>query len=291
MNQLSHFDKKLLIDRNNPDISISHQAELLSLSRSSLYYKPQPQVSEYDKMVMDEIDKIYTRFPSYGKRRMSNQLKRNGFDIGVKKARKLMLIMGLEAIYPKPNTSKSHPEHYKFPYLLRNKVITKPNEVWATDITYIRTAYGWLYLVAIIDWYSRYVLAHRTSITLEADFCIEALLEALKCGCPDYFNSDQGVQFTSNDFINILQSNNINISMDGRGRCFDNIFTERLWRSLKYEEVYVKDYQSVLEAKNNINEYFQLYNQERLHQSLNYHTPAEIYFSKKQILNCPLVIS
>jgi len=270
--------RKRLIEKGNSQITTTKQSELLNIGRSTVYYTPYQ--NPQDKVIMDEIDKIYTEFPYYGKRKMSKELKRRGFLVGVKKARTLMKLMGLEAIYPKPKTSISHPEHKKFPYLLRGMKFERPNQVWATDITYIRMKQGWIYLVAIIDWYSRFVIAWDISITLEADFCISTLQKAIdQFGTPEIFNSDQGVQFTCNDFIALLEQNNILISMDGRGRCFDNIFTERFWRSLKQEEVYLKDYLSVTEAKKNIAEYIDRFNYKRLHQSLNYQTPAEFYLN------------
>ena len=249
------------------------------MSRSSIYYRPI--VPREDIVMMHLIDEIFTKCPFYGKRRICAELHRRGIDIGIKKTRSLMSTMGLEAIYAKPRTSQSHPGHHKYPYLLRGISITRPNMVWATDITYIRMPNGWIYLTAIMDWFSRFIIAWELSITLEADFCIAALENGLRrYDQPDIFNSDQGVQFTSQDFTAILHSHDIRISMDGRGRCFDNIFTERLWRSIKYEEVYLKEYVSVQDAMTNLGEYINFYNNERLHQSLNYQTPAEVYFQK-----------
>ena len=264
---------------DHPKIPLTRQANLLGMSRSSIYY--QPIVNERDVVIMNLIDEIFTRHPFYGKRRMCVELNRREMDIGIKKTRSLMQIMGLEAIYAKPNTSRSHPEHRKYPYLLRGLNIAKPNMVWGTDITYIRMLNGWTYLTAIMDWFSRFIIAWELSITLEADFCTKALQNGLaRYPQPDIFNSDQGVQFTSQEFTAILLSNNIRISMDGRGRCFDNIFTERLWRSIKYEEVYLKEYETVQDAIANIGAYINFYNNERPHQSLNYQTPAEVYFQK-----------
>lgn len=249
------------------------------MSRSSIYYRPI--VHWEDIVIMHLIDEIFTKHPFYGKRKICAELNRREIDVGIKKTRSLMRIMGLEAIYAKPRTSQSHPEHHKYPYLLRGISITKPNMVWATDITYIRMPNGWIYLTAIMDWFSRFIIAWEISITLEADFCITALQNGLRrYDQPDIFNSDQGVQFTSQDFVSILHNHNIRISMDGRGRCFDNIFTERLWRSIKYEEVYLKEYVSVQDAMTNLGEYINFYNNERVHQSLNYRTPAEVYFQK-----------
>lgn len=227
---------------------------------------------------MHEIDKIFTAHPFYGKRRISVTLKQMGYDIGLKHTRTLMRKMGLEAIYPKKKTSVSNIAHKVYPYLLRNVEILRPNQVWATDITYIRLLQGFVYLVAIIDWFSRYVLSWKLSITIEKEFCMEALEEALKVDLPEIFNSDQGSQFTSPEFTGKLGEKQIQISMDGKGRCMDNIFTERLWRSVKYEEVYIKNYSTPLEAHQGLKEYFNFYNNVRPHQSLNYKTPAQIYF-------------
>jgi putative transposase len=249
------------------------------MARSTAYYLPQ--VNLEDLKIMNLIDEIYTEFPYYGKRRMAAELQRRGCSVGKCKARTLMREMGLEAIYPKPNTSKSHPEHRIFPYLLRNLDIIRPNQVWGTDITYIRLPGGWAYLVAFLDWYSRYVVSWQLSNTMESDFCVEALERGLRKATPEISNSDQGSQFTSNAFIDVLRGAEIEISMDGRGRCMDNIFTERLWRSLKYEEVYLKEYRDLSEAHKGISEYFHRYNHRRLHQSLDYQTPAEIYFQTK----------
>lgn len=227
---------------------------------------------------MNEIDRIFTARPFYGKRRMQVKLNQAGYGIGVKHTRALMIKMGLEAIYPKKNTSMTDRSHKVYPYLLRDVVILRPNHVWSTDITYIRLRGGFVYLVAIIDWYSRYVISWKVSVTMEKDFCIESLREALAVGFPEIFNSDQGSQFTSTEFTGILEEHGIRISMDGKGRCLDNIFVERLWRSVKYEEVYLKNYANPLEAIEGLKEYFHFYNHLRPHQSLDYKTPAEIYF-------------
>jgi putative transposase len=231
---------------------------------------------------MNAIDKIYTEFPSFGHRKIRKMLEtEHDIIIGKKRTLSLMNKMGLQVIYPRqnPNTSQAALLHKKFPYLLKNLTITKPNQVWGTDITYIRLASGFIYLVAIIDWYSRYVISWRLSLTLENTFCVEALKEALKTGKPAIHNSDQGKQFTSNDYIATLKApQDIQISMDGRGRCFDNIFTERLWRSVKQEDIYIKDYQTLEETQAGLITYFSNYNTRRPHQSLNEKTPAEIYF-------------
>jgi putative transposase len=211
---------------------------------------------------------------------MTAILRREGHEVNRKRIQRLMRLMGLEAIYPKPNLSKGQPENKIYPYLLRDVKISRSNQVWGTDITYIRLSKGWAYLVAIMDWFSRYVLSWKLSISLEGGFCIEALEKALVIGNPEIFNSDQGSQFTSLGFVYKLEQNNIQISMDGKGRAIDNIFTERLWRSLKYEEVYIRDYQNVREAREGISKYMNFYNHERPHQSLGYKTPAEVYFGR-----------
>lgn len=207
------------------------------------------------------------------------ELRKKGFWIGIKKVRRLMKKLGLISIYRKPNTSQPHPFHRKYPYLLKGVKIDRSNQVWGTDITFIRMQQGWVYLIAILDWYSRYVLGFGISITMEKEFCIETLEETLKKAKPEIFNSDQGSQFTSHEFTEKLEEQGIKISMDGRGRCLDNIFTERLWRTVKYEEVYLKSYATVQEAREELRAYFDFYNNRRPHQSLNYKTPAEIYFN------------
>jgi len=274
---LSHKERLLLVNKTDKEISISRQAELLGVSRSSIYYEPV--IDSYNLVLMRLIDEQYIKTPFYGSRKMTALLKRNGHQINRKRVQGLMQQMGLEAIYPKPNLSKPNSCHKIYPYLLRGVKIDGPNQVWATDITYIRLHHGWLYLVAIMDWFSRYVVSWQTSTSLEVDFCLSALDKALELGCPEIFNTDQGSQFTSLSFTQMLIDKSIKISMDGRGRFHDNIFTERLWRSLKYEEVYLKDYQSVQEAKQGIGNYLTFYNHERLHQSLNYLTPAEVHFN------------
>ncbi len=224
------------------------------------------------------LDEQYTKTPFYGSRKMVAFLNRDGHCVNRKRVQRLMRQMGIEAIYPKRNLSKTNPEHRIYPYLLRGLKIDKPNQVWSADITYIRLHQGWIYLVAIMDWFSRYVLSWEVSTSLETDFCLTALDKALSTGYPEIFNTDQGSQFTSNLFTEKLKDQSILISMDGRGRAFDNIFIERLWRSLKYEEVYLRDYQSVSEGKHFLKEYMVFYNHERLHQSLDYQTPAEVHF-------------
>lgn len=227
---------------------------------------------------MKEIDKLYTAHPDYGKRRMSIMLKKIGINVGVELARTLMKRMGLEAIGPKPNLSKPHPAHKKYPYGLRGVVIEKPNQVWSTDITYIPMKNGFLYLTAVIDWYSRYILSWKLSNSLDGLFCREVVLEALeRFGTPEWFNTDQGSQYTCLEFIKILEDAMIQISMDGRGRALDNVWIERFWRTVKYEEIYPRDYVDGLEAHQKLGVYFPYYNEERPHSSLSYETPAQVY--------------
>ncbi len=228
---------------------------------------------------MNRIDKIYTNKPYYGYRKITAKLKREQTNVNHKRILNLMQLMGIQAIYPKKDTSKANQQHTKYPYLLKGLRIFKSNQVWGTDITYVRTNDIWFYLVAIIDWFSRYVISWKLSNNLKTDFCQNNLAEALKIAEPVIHNSDQGSQFTSKDYIDILKQKSIQISMDGRGRCFDNIFTERLWRTVKYEEIYLKEYTNFHEAENSLKTYFNEYNTERLHQSLNYQTPAEVYFN------------
>jgi putative transposase len=252
----------------------------LGIQRSGYYYKPAPE-NEYNKALMREIDKIYTSHPYYGSRRITKTLRRMSEwrDVNRKRVSRLMSLMGISAIYPKPRTSGSNKEHKKYPYLLKGVGIERPNQVWCTDITYIPTAKGYVYLVAIMDWHSRYVLSWEVSNSMESSFCVRALERAIqRYGSPEIFNSDQGVQFTDRRFVGVLEGKGIRVSMDGRGRCMDNIFIERLWRSVKYEEVYLKSYETLLDARAGLNEYFEFYNNSRLHQSLGYKTPAEIYF-------------
>lgn len=257
-------------------LSVQRQCELLGLARSSWYYKPVPEDPE-DLRLMRLIDEQYTRTPFYGVRRMVIWLREHGKQVNPKRVRRLMRKMGLEAVYPKPHLSQANAQHKKYPYLLRGLEITRPNQVWGADITYIRLTEGFVYLVAILDWFSRYVVSWGVSVTLDTDFCLEALERALRVGRPEIFNSDQGVQFTCTDFTGRLEAEAIQISMDGRGRAMDNVFTERLWWSVKYEEVYLKEYGTVPVAVRGLGGYFGFYNEERPHQSLGYKTPAEVY--------------
>jgi putative transposase len=231
---------------------------------------------------MNKIDEIYTEMPYYGYRRMTAELQRTGNQINHKRVLSLMHQMGIEAIYPHKNLSKNETEHPRFPYLLKDLIVDHPNHVWGTDITYIRMSQGFIYLVAFMDWYSRYVLSWKLSTTLDTAFVLEAASEALSIATPDIENTDQGVQFTSQDYLNIWDPAKTQRSMDGKGRYSDNIFTERLWRSVKYEEVYLKNYSSVLDARDGINNYLNTYNYRRLHQSLGYKTPAEIYYGERR---------
>lgn len=225
---------------------------------------------------MRRVDELYTTWPFYGSRKIAQELRKEGRNVNRKHVQRIMHHLGLASNQPGPNTSKPHPEHIKFPYLLRGLLLLGPLEVWSTDITYIRLPSGFVYLVAVIDWFSRLVLSHRLSNSLEASFCLEAFEEAIECyGRPKIFNTDQGVQFTSQEFVSAVLGKSIQFSMDGRGRALDNIFVERLWRSVKYENVYLQDYQSVLEARRGLGDYFRFYNTRRPHQSLGYKTPYE----------------
>jgi len=266
-----------MIELGHADLSIVRQCELLGISRSGFYYEPAGPNSE-DLELMRLLDEQYTRVPFYGVRKMTRWLHNLGYTADVKRVRRLLRSMDLVAIYAKPRLSIGGPQHRKFPYLLHGVPINRINQVWSTDITYIRLRQGFVYLVAILDWHSRYVLAWRLSNTLDAAFCIEALKDALRRGCPDIFNMDQGVQFTCEAYLSVLEAAKVRISMDGRGRVFDNIFVERLWRSVKYEEVYMQDYDTVADAENGLGRYFPFYNNERLHQSLDYRTPEQVHW-------------
>jgi len=267
-----------MIERQERPLSIRRQCALLAINRSSLYYEPKG-ISPETIALMHAIDRQFTKTPFYGVGKMREGLLRQGVMVGHDRLRKLLRKMGLRALYPKPKpkTSTPSPEHEIYPYLLRDVEIVRPNQVWSADITYIRMMRGFIYLVAILDWYSRYVLSWALSKSLQDDFCIAALEEALKNAKPQIFNTDQGTQFTSADFTGLLKDAKVAVSMDGRGRVFDNIFTERFWRTVKYEEVYIREYRSFEEARRGIGAYMQFYNRERLHQSLGYRTPAEVY--------------
>lgn len=278
MNHLTpHIIARDFIDPTLVNLSLTEQAKLLGIGRSSLYYQPVP-VDPQTLDLMHRIDKIHTDWPTYGARTIAAQLRREtGLVIGRKRTGSLMEEMAIEAIYQKPNLSSNNKEHPVFPYLLKGVQIIKPNHVWGTDITYIRLHGGFVYLVAFLDWYSRYIVSWKLSTTLATDFVLEAAREALTIGIPEIMNSDQGVQFTDHDYISLWNQEKTKISMDHKGRCFDNIFTERFWRTLKYDEVYLKDYQTVKEAEQNIKDFIYRYNNIRLHESLGYKTPAEVY--------------
>ena len=278
---MDYRTKLSFVDPGSEDFSLAFQTNLLGISRSHFYYEPV--IDTEDIRVMGLIDKIFTDCPFYGSRKITAELNLTHREVvNRKRVIRLMREMGLEAIYPKPKQGLSDPNqlHKKYPYLLNNLGIIRPNQVWGADITYIRLLKGFCYLVAIIDWYSRYVIAWTLSETLEIQFCLENLQRALNLNIPEIHNSDQGSHFTSPRYTGLFTNTNVQISMDGRGRCMDNIFTERLWRSLKYEDVYIHEYGNFQEAKFGIGKYFNFYNNERRHQSLNYRTPAEFYFAK-----------
>jgi putative transposase len=267
-----------MIDRAHK-LSVARQAKLLGFSRSSVYYSPRP-VSDGDLALMRRIDELHLEYPFAGSRMLQGLLKGEGLEVGRLHVATLMKKMSIEAIYRRPNTSKPAPGHKIYPYLLRKLAVTRPNQVWAMDITYIPMARGFVYLCAVVDWFSRRVLSWRLSITMEADFCIEAVEEALvRYGKPEIFNTDQGSQFTSIDFTNVLKKAEIAISMDGKGAWRDNVFVERLWRSIKYEEVYLHAYKTVSEARTGIGRYLNFYNSRRPHSSLDRQTPDQVYFN------------
>ena len=264
-------------------VSVRRQCELLELNRSSLYYEP-VEVDPEDVKLMNVIDEEFTKHPFFGVRSMTWRLHDLGYKtVGRKRVRRLMRMMGLQAIFPTKKTSTRNPDHRVYPYLLRGVEITRPNQVWSMDITYIRLGKGFVYLTAIVDWYSRYVIAWRLSNSLADDFCVECLKDALQYGRPEIFNADQGNQFTSEAFTGVLRNSNIAISMDGRGRCLDNIFVERLWRTVKYQDVYIKGYQNIPEAQAGLREYFDFYNMERRHQSLSYKTPWGVFSGLEKV--------
>ena len=267
----------------NTDPSMRRQCELLGVNRSSLYYEAvKPDAEEL--ALMRRLDELHLKYPFYGSRKLTQALKAEGCDVNRKRVQRLMRVMGIESTAPKPNTSKPSPEHAKYPYLLRNLKVSRVNQVWAADVTYIPMAHGFIYLVAIIDWFSRRVLAWRVSTSLEPNFCVEALEEALtRYGCPEIFNTDQGSQFTAEAFISVLLALGIQISMDGKGRWLDNVFIERLWRSLKYEEVYLHAYDTVAAAREGIARYFDFFNNERPHEALGYQTPASFYNGLREV--------
>lgn len=269
-----------MIEPDNRKISVRRQFDLLNLPRSSYYRRivsGQGETAE-NLELMRLIDEEYTRRPFYGTRKMRDYLRRTGHKVNRKRVQRLMRLMGLRSVAPTPNTSKPAPEHKVYPYLLRGMTISRPNQVWCTDLTYIRIKGGFVYLVAVMDWYSRKVLSWEVSASMDDSFCVSALERALRLyPAPEIFNSDQGSQFTGKDFTGVLKSAGVKISMDGKGRCMDNIFIERLWRSVKYEEIYLKDYETVNELRKSLAKYFHFYNQERPHQTFGGATPMEVY--------------
>jgi putative transposase len=266
-----------MIDRTHP-LSLTKQAAALGISRGSVYYQPQP-VSERDQKLMNRIDRLHLECPFAGARMLRDLLNAEGFKVGRKHVASLMRKMGIESLYRKPKTTQRHPEHRVYPYRLRGLTIDRPNQVWAMDITYIPMARGFVYLTVVLDWYSRRVLAHRVSISMDTSFCLDALEEAIdKYGTPEIVNTDQGSQFTSQAFTGYLKDNKIEISMDGKGSWRDNVFVERLWRTVKYEHVYLHAYDSTSEAKTKLSQYFDFYNQRRPHSRLDRQTPDQVYF-------------
>ena len=268
--------KRALVEPDYPHLSICRQCELLDLNRST-YYLPPATASEEDLRLMRLIDRQFLATPFYGSRRMAECLKRTGEAVNRKRVQRLMTLMGLEALHPKPRTTATAPGAKAYPYLLRDRKLTRVDEVWSSDITYVPMRRGFMYLTAVIDWYSRYVLSWRLSNTLDGGFCLEALDEALARGKPEIFNTDQGSQFTAREYTGRLEEAGIAVSRDGRGRALDNVFVERLWRSVKYEDIYIKDYELVPELVSGLTAYFQFYDEDRPHQSLDYRTPGEVY--------------
>jgi putative transposase len=269
-------ERRQLIDREDPTLSVRRQCALLGLNRSGLYYEPVEETAE-NLRLMRRIDEQYTAYPFYGSRRMTAWLNEEGEEVNRKRVQRLMRQMGLEAIYPKPKLSTAGKGHRIYPYLLRGVKVERPNQVWSSDITYVPMSSGFMYLAAVIDWYSRYVLAWKLSNTLDGTFCLEMLEEALRGGRPEVFNTDQGVQFTAEAFTRTLETAGVAVSMDGRGRALDNVFVERLWRSVKYEDIYVRCYEDVPGLWRGLDRYFVFYNYGRLHQSLGYRTPSDVY--------------
>jgi putative transposase len=266
-----------MVQPDHKRLSVRKQCELLDLSRSGYYYEP-VEVSQEELALMERIDRIHLASPFFGSRQLRFALRQEGLEVNRKRVQRLMRIMGLEGMAPGPNTSRPHPEHEVFPYLLRGLEVTRTNQVWCADITYIQLAHGWAYLVAVMDWFSRAVLSWQLSNSMSVDFCVAALREALqRHGTPEIFNTDQGAQFTATEFIGVLKSNDVQISMDGKGRCLDNVFIERLWRSLKYEDVYLHAYEELREARGGIGAWIRFYNTRRPHQALGGATPMEIY--------------
>jgi putative transposase len=271
-----------LIEATHPQLSVRRQCELLGLNRSSFYYEPATETIE-NLNLMRRIDEQYLKTPFFGSRRMTAWLTRQGEEVNRKRVSRLMGLMGLEAIHPGPRTTTRNPDHKVYPYLLRDVTIERRDQVWSTDVTYLPLNQGFMFLAAVIDWHSRFVLSWRLSNTLDGRFCLEALDAALEGGRPEIFNTDQGVQFTARAFTGRLEAEGIAVSMDGRGRALDNVFVERLWRSLKYEDIYLKAYCGVGELEDGLERWFAFYNHERLHQSLAYRTPAEVYHGAEPV--------
>jgi len=282
---MSVAEKRNCIEPEHPELSVSRQCELIGLPRSSYYRQgSEPTESEENLTLMRLIDEEYTRHPFYGSRQMRNVLRRLGYKINRKRVQRLMRVMGLVSVAPKPNTSRPEQKHKIYPYLLRGLTIDRPNQVWCTDLTYIRLAHGFVYLTAVMDWHSRYVLSWEVSVTMEESACVSALESALRRHPkPEIFNSDQGSQFTGHAFTGVLKHHDIQISMDGKGRAMDNIMVERLWRSVKYEEIYLKEYRDVQELVQSLKIYFDFYNNQRPHARLDKQTPAEVYWGRQEI--------
>lgn len=277
--------KRVWIDPHIANLSIVRQCDLIGLARSTYYYNPNVMESSENLVVMRAIDKMYTDHPYYGSPRITDGLCDLGYLVNHKRVERLMRLMGIAAVLPGPHTSKPHPAHTIYPYLLRGMNITKPDQVWCADITYVPLAVGFLYLVAIMDWFSRYVLAWEISNTLETVFCLDALETALRSANPEIFNTDQGAQFTSTDWTDRLKASRIAISMDGRGRCIDNVFVERLWRTVKYEDIYLHEYVDGWELREGLGRYFHFYNTQRKHSSLDKRTPIEVYRQTRKVSN------
>jgi putative transposase len=275
--------KRTEVEKALAMMSVVRQCGLLELSRSTFYYRPVGEAA-YNLGLMRLIDEQFTKRPFYGVPRMTACLRAMGYGVNPKRVRRLMRVMGLEAIYPKPRLSANGPDHKVYPYLLKGVTVDRPDQAWCADVTYIRLAHGFVHLVVVMDWHSRYILSWELSITLEKEFCLDALHRALLIAKPEIFNTDQGPQFTSEEFTTLLEGEGIQVSMDGRGRVYDNIFVERLWRSVKYEEVYLHDYQTVPEARTHLAAYFEFYNDERPHEALGYRTPHEVYFGTRATL-------
>jgi len=273
-----------MIDKNHPRLSIARQCQLIDLSRASYYRDTNGDETPDNQKLMNLIDELYMQYPFYGSRKILAHLRRQGYKINRKRVQRLMRKMGLQSIAPKPYTSASNKAHKKYPYLLSEMTINQPNQVWCADITYIRLCKGFAYLVAIMDWHSRHVLSWEVSTSMDDSFCVSALERAIRLhGKPEIFNTDQGVQFTSHAFTDVLKAQDVKISMDGKGRWMDNVFIERLWRSMKYEDTYVKEYQAVHDLRNGLKGYFHFYNNERPHQSLQELTPAEVYYAPNEL--------